>query len=372
MGTRAIPRAARDARTIARTAFAALLCAASAPGCRRAAGPPAEEPDWYAAVGDDWPMGLPGEGPGPGFAHRGGAERRVDWPEQAGGVLWMRTNDQGFREDAPTEAAPTPGRPRWIALGDSHTDGVADNADTWPNRLEARLAEAGQPVEVINAGVGYYGPDELQRAGQALLRLRPARLIVAPYLGNDLLDAIVSASREGGPPIPAQPPRAERLAAMAERHPGAVHQALNQDLLLAEHPELVAPACARLAGALRSVWATAAGQGVELWVMPLPPLFDVAHPDAILADAESILGLPRAAVGQHRACAAGLEAAVRAGGPPGAVLRWIDVQPAILAVGAPAYWAADQHLSARGLDAVAEALAEAALAEADGAGAPGR
>jgi hypothetical protein len=230
---------------------------------------------------------------------------------------------------------------------------VADNADTWPNRLEARLGAAGQPVEVINAGVGYYGPDELQRAGQALLRLRPARLIVAPYLGNDLLDAIVSQSREGGAPIPALPPRAERLAAMAERHPGAVHQALNQDLLLAEHPALLAPACDRLAGALRGLWAAAAGEGVELWVMPLPPLFDVAHPDAILADAESILGLPRAAVGQHRACAAGLEAAVRAGGPAVGGLRWMDVQPAILAVGAPAYWAADQHLSARGLDAVA-------------------
>ena len=371
MGARAIPAAVRGPSQFVRLAHSALFSACLSPACTRSSGPPADEPDWYAAVGPDWPMGLPGAGPGPGFAHRGGAARRLDWPEQPGGVLWMRTNDQGFREDAPTGAAPTPGRPRWIALGDSHTDGVAENADTWPNRLEARLAGAGQPVEVINAGVGYYGPDELQRAGEALLRLRPSRLLVAPYLGNDLLDAIVSASREGGPPIPALPPRAERLAAMAERHPGAVHQALNQDLLLYEHPELLAPACARLAGALRGLWAAAAGQGVELWVIPLPPLFDVAHPDGILGDAESILGLPRAAVGQHQACAAGLQAEVRAGGPAEG-LRWIDVQPALLAVGAPAYWAADQHLSARGLDAVAEALAAAALAEADGAGAPRR
>jgi hypothetical protein len=129
--------------------FATLFCAMS---CRadRQPGPAAAEPDWYRAVGADWPLpAAPGQAaaPGPAFHHQPDARRSYAWAEHPTGALALRPNGQGFREDAETAPAPVPGRPRWVALGDSHTDGVAPNAETWPNRLEARLAAAGVDVE---------------------------------------------------------------------------------------------------------------------------------------------------------------------------------------------------------------------------------
>jgi hypothetical protein len=344
--------------------FATLFCAMS---CRadRQPGPAAAEPDWYRAVGADWPLpAAPGQAatPGPAFHHQPDARRSYAWAEHPTGALALRTNGQGFREDAETAPAPDPGRPRWVALGDSHTDGVAPNAETWPNRLEARLAAAGVDVEVINAGAGHYGPAELQAAAARLLRLRPAGLILAPYLGNDLLDGLVSEAAAGGPPVPAAPPRVPRLLRLVERWPGPVHQQLNQDLLLAEHPALAAPACAHLAGALQRAAAAATAAGVAVLVAPLPGALELAPPEDELLDAISdTLGLRAEQLHQHRPCAAGLEAAVRAGLPPGAALRWVDPGPALRAAGRPAVWAADLHLSVIGNDVMAGVIAESLL-----------
>lgn len=328
-------------------------------------GPTEAEPDWYRAVGPDWPIAAaPGEAeaPGPAFHHQPHARRAFAWAEHPTGALELRTNGQGFREDAETAPSPDPGRPRWVAVGDSHTDGVAPNAETWPNRLEAHLGAAGLDIEVINAGAGYYGPSELQAAAQRLLRLRPTGLILAPYLGNDLLDGLVSAATAGGPPVPTTPPRVPRLLRLVERWPGPVHQQLNQDLLLAEHPALATPACAELTGALRGATVVAAAQGVAVIIAPLPGALELALPeDELLHDISDALGLRADQLHQHRPCAAGLEAAVRAGLPPGVDLGWVDPGPALRAAGRSTVWAADLHLSVVGNDVVAGVLAEQLL-----------
>ena len=79
---------------------------------------------------------------------------RPTQPEfDADGCVTVTFNDLGFR-DLPFTREKKPGEFRILAVGDSFTfgSGVQD-ADTWPQQLEARLRdERSEPVEVINAG----------------------------------------------------------------------------------------------------------------------------------------------------------------------------------------------------------------------------
>ena len=72
---------------------------------------------------------------------------------QAGGFPVV-TNNLGLREDADTDVAKA--GLRILVTGDSHTDGMCANSESFPNRLEALLAERrpGEVVEVLNAGRG--------------------------------------------------------------------------------------------------------------------------------------------------------------------------------------------------------------------------
>jgi hypothetical protein len=73
------------------------------------------------------------------------------------------SNSQGLRASRDYAPTPAPGRIRMAAFGDSftHCNDVA-NDETWEAYLEAR----DRRLEILNFGVGGYGPD------QALLRYR--------------------------------------------------------------------------------------------------------------------------------------------------------------------------------------------------------
>jgi len=113
-----------------------------------------------------------------------------EWREHPEGAWTMRTNARGLREDAElgTPAADL----RVLVAGDSHTFGVCNNAESFPNLLEAALRDRldGRSVEVLNAGLGgftlfhYFG---------TLLRERsfePQQFVVAVYGGNDFAELL--------------------------------------------------------------------------------------------------------------------------------------------------------------------------------------
>jgi lysophospholipase L1-like esterase len=90
----------------------------------------------------------------------------------------------GFRN------AETPQRADIIAIGDSMTYGVgAPREASWPSRLGALLGES-----VYNMGLGGYGPLQyLHLAKSEAVTLKPRLLVVAFYMGNDLMDAFLLA-----------------------------------------------------------------------------------------------------------------------------------------------------------------------------------
>jgi len=111
-------------------------------------------------------------------------------PANGGATVEVRFNSEGFRGP---ELRPAGSAPRVAVYGDSFIDGYfSAQPETFCARLEHRLASAlGAPVEVVNAGVRGYGPDQiLLKLQQELPRLHPDLVVVAFYAGNDFGDVV--------------------------------------------------------------------------------------------------------------------------------------------------------------------------------------
>jgi hypothetical protein len=110
-------------------------------------------------------------------------------PVNGGATITHRINTAGFRGEELLERAPQ--RKRIAVYGDSfiHAYYAAD-ADTFPVQLQAALAQrSGADIEVINAGVSSYGPDQVSyKVERELPVLKPDLLVVAIFAGNDYGD----------------------------------------------------------------------------------------------------------------------------------------------------------------------------------------
>jgi hypothetical protein len=114
----------------------------------------------------------------------------VQDPVNGGAVIRYTINSQGFR-------GPELGRPgesaRVVVYGDSFIQAdFSRTEDTFTEQLRTRLtSRTGKRVEVVNAGVVGYGPDqELRRMEDELPTLKPDLVIVAVYAGNDFGDLV--------------------------------------------------------------------------------------------------------------------------------------------------------------------------------------
>ncbi|MEW6746684.1 MAG: SGNH/GDSL hydrolase family protein [Planctomycetota bacterium] len=111
-------------------------------------------------------------------------------PRNGGRGILMRVNSQGFRGE---ELEPRPAGKRIVVYGDSFI--LADFSElenTFVEQLEGKLETAlGEAIEVINAGVNSYGPDQISlRLEQEIPCLQPDLVLVSLYAGNDLGDLL--------------------------------------------------------------------------------------------------------------------------------------------------------------------------------------
>ena len=95
-------------------------------------------------------------------------------------------DDWGFRNRS------VPDRVDIVAIGDSQTYGVSAKAsESWPAILSKESERS-----VYNLSLGGYGPVEYEYLlKHKALTLKPSRIIVGLYLGNDILDAYNRATR---------------------------------------------------------------------------------------------------------------------------------------------------------------------------------
>lgn len=120
-----------------------------------------------------------------------GAQREYRRTAINGGErILYRVNSAGFRGE---ELAVGHAVIRVVVYGDSFIQAeYSELPHTFAERLERRLAEAsGRAVEVVNAGVAGYGPDQILRRMEAeLSSLRPDLVLVALFAGNDFGDLV--------------------------------------------------------------------------------------------------------------------------------------------------------------------------------------
>lgn len=129
------------------------------------------------------------------FKLRPGAVRDYQHqPINGGQRVRYEINEQGFRGPAlrPIED----GHARVLVYGDSfiHAEYTPLN-ETFPVQLEAAMVAAGAPknLEVINAGVAGYGPDQiLRRMETELAQFKPRAVVVSIFSGNDFGDLLRS------------------------------------------------------------------------------------------------------------------------------------------------------------------------------------
>lgn len=298
------------------------------------------ESDWYVA---DAQMG---------HRHRPDARRVYDWPEHPDGRIVLKTNNLGFREDAPTAVEKAPGTRRVLVLGDSHTDGVVPNRESFANLLEARLVAAKHPVEVLNAGVGHAGPAQYAAALEAYAHLDPDAVIIVVYMGNDLLDHADAMARQGGLKLVRSGDYYDRLASAGGVIGEGLSQQLNQDFLFARNPAAL-PVVVGAVSALMTEW-TARPSGPAVGVALLPTAFDLTPDWPGRAAAEGRLGLSAADRSPHRRLSTTWTAA-----NPSGEARVVDLLAPLQRAPGPLFWSRDHHLSTQGHAAVADALMDA-------------
>ncbi len=260
--------------------------------------------------------------------------RRIDAvKEHRRGYIEITRNNLSCREDGETSLEKVPGVTRVLVLGDSHTDGVCFNEESYPNLLEAEWnRRAERPAyEIINAGFGPSSPYQQWWAfEQVYQRLDPDHLIVAWYAGNDLVELLRSDERvhlkwTGQEFVHEAPTKAnddtrsapttwslckaflrdrlslyhalvqiralrkmvrsaeqdeyrERLESAMAAHAGPVWQGLNQSYYFTHHPEAWESALRMMAHILDKYRAYADEHEISLTVVVIPTLRQV-HPE---------------------------------------------------------------------------------------------
>jgi lysophospholipase L1-like esterase len=122
------------------------------------------------------------------FKLRPGVESvRAVHPDNGGGTVAHAINSDGFRGPELDKAR---SKPRVMVYGDSFIHATyATEEQTFVRLVGAQLAAAGKPVEMVNAGVSSYGPDQtLLRLKPDLQRYKPALVIFSVFGGNDYGD----------------------------------------------------------------------------------------------------------------------------------------------------------------------------------------
>ncbi|MCC6406979.1 MAG: hypothetical protein IT453_07425 [Planctomycetes bacterium] len=192
------------------------------------------------------------------------------WPEHPRGTWTSATNSDGAREDHELGARELDAFV--LVAGDSQTEGMCDNADTFCTRLEAELATAGRPrIEVYDTGLSGYTFQNYVGVLRRHLDRAPAVFVTVFYGGNDFVEAVRLEHVLRREPQPPSPSGYDALLARAHAAAkSAFSQGVNQWLYFRAHPDEAAFAAAAARAACDEIAATCAERGIPWIAVYLP------------------------------------------------------------------------------------------------------
>lgn len=131
----------------------------------------------------------------PVYLHRlvpNSAKIYIHHKNNGGGSVPVQINSMGFRDHEFSPSAAGTGK-RVVVYGDSFIEAeFTPLEESFTKQLERDLQKGSeQPVQVINAGVVAYGPDQIDlRIGNETESLKPDLVIVSIFTGNDFGDLL--------------------------------------------------------------------------------------------------------------------------------------------------------------------------------------
>ncbi len=278
------------------------------------------------------------------------------WDEHPDGKIVSRTNNLGFREDADTQVAKQ--GVRILVAGDSQTEGMVNNGESFANQLEAQLnARPGAvPCEVLNAGVGNTGPQNYLGTLRRNLYLEPDVFVAVLFTGNDFLNALAISDyfTKRRDPKPSGVDEYQRLLTDAHAKYGAiVVDRFNQALKFTQFPETAYVALKAATDAFLEMDRICREEGIGFLAVILPAKPDV-DTDGLELYRELLVavGITEESFDVNARLGGRLAETLRAQG-----VRVLDATGALRAdAGTSHYWARDWHLNVAGHRLVAEAL----------------
>ena len=135
-----------------------------------------------------------------GFVLTPGYTRVLPIVEHPGQEVTLHADNLSLRRDADLPVAKPPGTKRILVLGDSQTEGIVDNRETYASRIEYDLDAADSAkVEVLNAGTSGYSPLlEYLWLRERGIPLQPDLVVLALYVGNDIAELGAHEANFGG------------------------------------------------------------------------------------------------------------------------------------------------------------------------------
>ena len=279
------------------------------------------------------------------FRHRANLNLENTWASHPSGTLGIVTNSIGLREDG----EPIAGRPdlRVLVTGDSHTDGVCKNAESFANLLESGLAASrpGSTVDVLNAAKGSYSFYNYLGVLERFLPLRPDVFVVAVYGGNDFAEALGLHHHFAGTPMDDPTRYWGQVEEALKHHRTSLPQCFLALKHFAYYPQAIDAALQAARDVTTEIQVTCLRRGVRLVVVYLPPVTDVdwgASAQGFAGVARALeLGLEQLAL-TDRMADSYLEFLRQSG------IDHLDLRPAFRAADEPLYWEEDDHLNLAG------------------------
>ncbi|MFG0316050.1 MAG: SGNH/GDSL hydrolase family protein, partial [Planctomycetota bacterium JB042] len=288
------------------------------------------------------------------YARAPNLEFRVEWPEHPDGAYVVRTNSLGMREDE--EVFPIRPDLRVIVTGDSHTDGVCSNDESFPARLEHLLAARApdRHVEVLNAAAGGYSFYNYLGVFEHYRYLEPHVFVMAVYGGNDF-SAMVGLQRyfHHRPPPHRREPGIAQLVGDDAAPRGIGAQELGQACHFADNPEDVAIAVETATRITRELDRLGRKSGIRAIVVYVPPPFR-GQPHRFVEETRTMLarvGLDEEELAVSDRIADAWLAAVRESDVP-----VLDLRPMFRSAEECLYFRRDSHIDLLAHERIADAL----------------
>ncbi|MEM6724373.1 MAG: hypothetical protein AAF598_10070 [Bacteroidota bacterium] len=275
-----------------------------------------------------------------GHVHAPNTTQTIYWPEHASDSVTMATNNLGFKEDAPSYPKDT----NYLVLvtGDSHTDGVVNNSESFPNLLEQQI----EGLTAHNGGTGFYTFQNYSGFYEKYRSLNPDLFLITVYTGNDFIETYLYNQENRNAWTSLQTFWYRIRKKIVKRQTGIMSsQASAQALFFKMYPKKKAQVVQQATEHLKNILQACTNDSVELQVLLLPTQLDVdPKRRAKLKWSEADLNI-------NRQITLDLMDQLDTLGIP-----YIDLLPGFQETPEGLFWNRDQHLSVKGHTRVAELI----------------